>query len=677
MLYLTLELTDKGFEDLEQVFAIVAGFVSKLRREPAPEWHWEEMRKMCELEFQFQQRKDPWNLISKLIEDIDKENFKEFLFKNGVTKNYDGEILNRQMQLLAPENMLVFVSSHDLEFEPNYKEKYFGVDFFVEDFEESWLKYFDPEQNPNSKLFQWPKPNKFIPENFNQAPKCFKTQKGDFLKEKSPFLYSEPGFSVTMVRLAEFSGPKAHISAIVYLEPETVYNSPETYLSLKIWVNYVLSELSELIDEFANVSIDIGVVEEKEKLRFRISGFSDKLLLAFSVFFEELEKLAPFDKEEVFLVSCEKVSENLENALLQDPDDIAEIFGDNAIFEKDHQLDQLKQLLSKICKDSFSKGISKIFEKVYIELYLAGNFESQDGITLAKNFTTKFTNLTKAAISHPKEITQPGYVQFSKENSREIFYIELETRLHTNSATLVLLQAEPLPLPQEANTNSERWQIALMQLLNQSIENEFYNQLRTEEQLGYVCRTSVMNRGGNFYLGFLVQSEKYDPEYLSQRIFNFIREKEKDLENLTEEDFLKFREATKIGVIKKPMNLKQAASQYFNFQFQRRQLESENWYREEMEKIFSFLKKEHLIEIYKKVVREQRAMEIHVVSYDKVESWKQTMSEKENCKLFNNLNGFKKGKEILKDKHHVSFSKNIFEENENDNNRMIDESEER
>ena len=71
--------------------------------------------------------------------------------------------------------------------------------------------------------------------------------------------------------------------------------------------------------------------------------------------------------------------------------------------------------------------------------------------------------------------------------------------------------------------------LALLDLFEQVVEEPFYNQLRTKEQLGYSVDAGM--RCTHRVLGFCfrIQSAEYAPPHLHQRITVFIKRMQKAL----------------------------------------------------------------------------------------------------------------------------------------------------
>ena len=55
------------------------------------------------------------------------------------------------------------------------------------------------------------------------------------------------------------------------------------------------------------------------------------------------------------------------------------------------------------------------------------------------------------------------------------------------------------------------------------LEDEFFDSLRTKDQLGYYVSASQRNSRGIPGLLFIVESSKYQPEFIQQKIYAFIQ----------------------------------------------------------------------------------------------------------------------------------------------------------
>jgi insulysin len=99
---------------------------------------------------------------------------------------------------------------------------------------------------------------------------------------------------------------------------------------------------------------------------------------------------------------------------------------------------------------------------------------------------------------------------------------------NTNSCVQIILQVGPLDLA----TN------ATFAFVNHLLREPAFNQLRTEEQLGYIVHTSVKTSGDHIKaLLFLIQSDSFDPIHVESRIETFLANFRNRILALTDEEF--------------------------------------------------------------------------------------------------------------------------------------------
>ncbi|WP_159565803.1 pitrilysin [Budvicia diplopodorum] len=106
--------------------------------------------------------------------------------------------------------------------------------------------------------------------------------------------------------------------------------------------------------------------------------------------------------------------------------------------------------------------------------------------------------------------------------------------------------------------------MARSNLLAQIIQPWFYNQLRTEEQLGYAVFAFPMQVGRQSGIGFLLQTNSKTPAYLETRYLSFYKMAEKRLSEMKEADFNQYKQALINELEQRPQTLDDEAGYYTN-----------------------------------------------------------------------------------------------------------------
>ena len=98
-------------------------------------------------------------------------------------------------------------------------------------------------------------------------------------------------------------------------------------------------------------------------------------------------------------------------------------------------------------------------------------------------------------------------------------------------------------------------------MLGQIVQPWFYNQLRTEEQLGYAVFAFPMSVGRQWGMGFLLQSSDKQPSYLWERYKAFFPTAEAKLRAMKADEFAQIQQAIIAQMLQAPQTLGAEASQ--------------------------------------------------------------------------------------------------------------------
>jgi protease-3 len=198
-----------------------------------------------------------------------------------------------------------------------------------------------------------------------------------------------------------------------------------------------------------------------------------------------------------------------------------------------------------------------LLEKATPELMVVGNMTEDATKTLATDVKSQL-NCSGESWWHSQ------YLYIDKKTSANL----QDEGSSTDSALAALYV--PLGYPEYES-------VASSALLSQIIQPWFYNQLRTEEQLGYAVFSFQMPVGRQWGIGFLLQSNVKQPAYLLTRFQAFYPTAEKRLREMSKDDFAQYQ-ASMINELKqRPQTLDEEAGRFSkdfnreNYQFDTRE----------------------------------------------------------------------------------------------------------
>ena len=115
---------------------------------------------------------------------------------------------------------------------------------------------------------------------------------------------------------------------------------------------------------------------------------------------------------------------------------------------------------------------------------------------------------------------------------------------------------------------SPKLQVALM-VIDNIMQPQFYNELRTSQQLGYIVNSGMTILEKTLGLIFIIQSGEYNVEILEKRMEAFLEKFYKSLDNLTDEELDKIKKSVLHSKLQKSTSVTGEAGRLFTLAFER------------------------------------------------------------------------------------------------------------
>ena len=101
---------------------------------------------------------------------------------------------------------------------------------------------------------------------------------------------------------------------------------------------------------------------------------------------------------------------------------------------------------------------------------------------------------------------------------------------------------------------------AMALLASKAIEQPFYTEMRTNQQLGYVVWSYPRLQDDTYYLNFLIQSGDYPADDLDQRADNLIVTLPNLISNMSDESFQQLIDSEVETLERKPLSISERAA---------------------------------------------------------------------------------------------------------------------
>jgi insulysin len=120
----------------------------------------------------------------------------------------------------------------------------------------------------------------------------------------------------------------------------------------------------------------------------------------------------------------------------------------------------------------------------------------------------------------------------------------------------------------QVGQRSPKLQAALM-VIDNLMQPQFYNELRTSQQLGYIVNSGMTVLKKTLGLIFIIQSGEYNTETLEQRMEAFLEKFYSSLKNLTDQELNKIKKSVLHSKLQKSTSVTGEAGRLFTIAFDR------------------------------------------------------------------------------------------------------------
>lgn len=166
-----IKLTEQGLEHVQEVVAAVFSYVGMLVQKGIEDWVWDELKDIGEMKFRFKDKREPSDDAVNLATSMDTYAPTEVIAGDTLLFEKNMEKTRELLQLIRPENALVFLVHKGATATADKKERWYGTDYSERAFsaveEEQWQKALECSlENDWASLLHLPEPNPFVPTDF-------------------------------------------------------------------------------------------------------------------------------------------------------------------------------------------------------------------------------------------------------------------------------------------------------------------------------------------------------------------------------------------------------------------------------------------------------------------------------------------------------------------------------
>lgn len=593
-----MELTDIGLENVDDVISIVYAYIHLLKSKGPQEWIYKEEKEVGDMQFRFLSQRNPMDYTCSVAGWM--QQYPPSMYLSGIYKRceWNPDMVQECLASLTPTNMFVMVSSPTFSEGDvcNEEEKWYGTKFkSLECTEEVFSKWkgVSHEDYPELSL---PEMNDMIATNFDLLEDSSDETK--YPKDHPQCIHKDENVCLWYKPAGIFEVPKVNIM-YSFSSGQGPF-SPDASVAARLFAELVQEQCNEFSYLASMAGLHCDISPSASGFEMQCSGYNHKCHVLLERLVDTMMDLFDTNKEvdaEMFARVSFKVAQSYQSFMVSQPYQHAIYGGDLVLQTGKYSIEDKMNVLRKMTLEDVL-AIAKTFLKYcHLEGLVHGNVSAQHAYNTTSMVWKKThpsnPKSSESVITRVKldkrvvDLSSPREGKVGTSSSFLYSFPEFNEE-NPNSCVGIILQMGALDMV----TNAE------LAFLSHLVREPAFNQLRTEEQLGYIVHTSIKTSGDNIKgLLFLIQSDSFDPEHVEGRIEAFLASFRERIVNMSSEDFQTNIDSVVAMFLEKNMNLGEESSRYWHvilnhtYQFRRLQMIAEHVKALQKEQMLKFFDK--------------------------------------------------------------------------------------
>ncbi len=522
---ITVSLTQKGEQEYQRVMERIFAYIEMLRKTGIREYTFKENQAMRQIDFDWKSPREGMGFVAGRAAQMQKYPLEEIETLPYLIKKYEPDAYRAILESLKPGNMLVSLQSQKVE--TDLAEKYFGTEYAFEEVGgESFQRLANP---PPAEGMTYSERNDFIP--YDLA----------LIDDKPVTVRDDENAKVWFKFDDRFKQPKVFIRFLI--ETPLVYDTVEHLAQSKLYdvaLHEGLNEITYPIS-LAGLSYSLGI--EKRGLTLSVGGYSKRTMDLLRLVAKNLKQV--LIDEEKFENLKESVIRNVENRKLGQAYSRASYYNRQLWTVKQYNEPELIAALKAVTLNDIREYASKLYEKVFISGVVHGNWNPAQACKSLDIVLEEIKGRPLPEAERYKEVVgilDPGEkIRFSRkiaDNNNSLYYsLQVGERSFEKQARISLVAS--------------------------IVESDFYTQMRTNQQLGYIVWSFQNRVEERLFFKMIIQSAGYGPFELQKRVEAWLETSDRLFNQLSDEEFEKHRNSMIVSLEKKSDSIAEVAGDLY------------------------------------------------------------------------------------------------------------------
>lgn len=525
-----VDLTEEGLRNKDLVVERIFQGLKRLQVAGISQELFHEIQALERLKYQWSPRQQVFDEATENAFNQGYEELETYPERGEIVSLYSQDKINTFIDYIHPERAIYFLTAPSKKTGLTYplKEKWTSTRYLVTPYRFPNLNTL--ELNPKIDL---PESNRFIPQTLklkNQAASLawtrlptpellVNTDKG------KGYFYSDTTYGVPQI-----------YGSFEVRTPAVNMNSAQSVVLGEIYRKALQDALTQPIYDADLAGLKLKIEEGEEGFQITLNGYDEKMDILLNEIFSQLR--LPHLDEGRFEDILAKLKQEYKNFALESPFLQANEFLTEMIHHPYVTTAQKVNALRNITFEKFLHFKDHLFNKNFLEGLLIGN--------LSKNEAERVFALWQKALSgapYPEKLLKKVKATVWPPHGP---YVITKTTKAQGTAVILALEDPDFTFAKRG----------AQQILQQSLQKDFFQELRTRQQTGYIVGVSSDEFKKALFDSFYIQSATHDAEELIWRIETFIETFLQELPaNIPPDRFSTTKEALMAQLKERPKSL--------------------------------------------------------------------------------------------------------------------------
>jgi insulysin len=510
---INIQLTDEGIQNADEVITAFFSYILLIKQNGIENWRIEETATLNQLMWDFPDQ-------AKAIDEASHYSHAMFEYpqEHIIAGDYilDKPAVGLVLQMLSffcPKKMRIKAVNPSVK--TTHKAKWYDTLYSVEPIDTIRLKSF--LSGKWRSHFRLSKANQFLP-----SCKSIKPITHEFIIPKQ--IISEEGLDIWYGQDDKFQQPKG--DCFLTFDCQAVNEGIYVMAAKRLWVALLNEKLNQKYYQANLAGMHFHFYPHQGGFSLQTNGFSSNQLEFCTNLLTQIVENENFSNS--FSQVKAKQYQGFSNALLNKP--INQLFSKLSVLmqQQNHSPSEMANVMQNLTLDDISITKEKLLSEFNLEGLMFGDWTPEEAYRVSANIK-EFRMMHGTCSKIHRGVADIRH--------RNVISCNVECQ-HKDSAVVIYFQAPDASLKN----------VALTILAEQLIATPFFNQLRTEQQLGYLVGSGYIPYNQHPGIGFYIQSPHHSSERLIDAIHLFLQQ---TVENINR--FYPVWDELKKGVMKQLM----------------------------------------------------------------------------------------------------------------------------